>query len=130
MTRDETTTLLETVANALRIEGFSVVVEPHDSYQWPDAHYAFVYAGEILGEIGVVTAVGDKTGLDLFWECRHYCCPAPQKGEYRGLYQYENGTGNNVNKFIELLSSKCISGERRKLKDLKKKEICEEKELL
>lgn len=126
MTRDETISILETAVAALRDAGFSVCADSERSYQWPDLHYSFSYDGEILGDIGITYASNCNDASGLFWECKTYCCVVPQKGVYRGLYQHINGTAADINLFVAILSGKSIAGERRKRKDFKKKEICEE----
>lgn len=130
MTRNEIMPILQDAADKLSEGGFSVVVDEAHSYQWPDLHYLFLYDGENLGSIGITLPNGAEPNLGLFWECKWYCCPMPNKGEYRGLYQYVNGTETDADVFVRILLNKGIAGERRKRKDLKKKELIEERELL
>ena len=89
------------------------------------------YAGDPQTEIGDISLYyKDKDDFNLYWHSQWFYQPVPEKGVYSGLYEHNAGETHQISEFLGDLINKGLPGEKRKRKELKKKQLREERETL
>lgn len=99
-------------------------VEPHC------LRYVFSFDDARLGQIEMTCVDVENDDYRIRWECKWYTMVDPVKGEYRGLYEHDIGDSGNISRFLGELCYLSIPGEKRRRRDLKIKQLKEERETL
>lgn len=128
MTYNNALMFLKDTTEQLEASGFSAYLDGERSPLYP--RYIFKLDDMVLGEIGLSHIDPIKDDCGIKWECQWYYMPDPTKGENRGLYRHDIGSWDSVGRFLGEMVYLSIPGEKRKRRDLKIKQLKEERETL